>query len=108
MTLGLEMSPSAAQADRAAGLPAPDDIFVLEGRGWSSAAVECEPKVLALASLANLAPPEPVASVGYKSNGNVLVVAGAQPERARRVAERLAGALHVTLLQSAPAPVAGV
>src|SRR6185503_7173020 len=38
-----------------------------------------------------------------KSSGNLLVVAGAQPERARRAAERLADALHVTLLQSAPA-----
>jgi ferredoxin len=108
MTLGLEMSPSAAEADRATGLPVPDDIFVLEGRGWSSAGVECEPKALALASLVNLAPPEAVASVGYKSNGNVLVIAGGNAERARRAAESLAPALHVTLLQSGNAPAARV
>ena len=103
MTLGLEMSPSAAEADRATGLSVPDDLFTLEARGWSSGDVACEPKVLALASLANLAPPEAVASVGYKSSGNVLVVAGEHPERARRAAGRLAEALHVTLLHSGPA-----
>jgi ferredoxin len=106
MTLGLEMSPSAAAADRATGLPVPDDIFVLEGRGWTSTGIECEPKVLALASLENLAPPDPVASVSYKSSGNLLVVAGERAERARRSAERLADALHVTLLQPGGAAAA--
>ena len=101
------MSPSAAEADRATGLPVPDDIFVLEGRGWSAPGVACEPKVLALASLANLAPPEPVASVSYKSSGNLLVVAGERPERARRAAERLAETLHVTLLQPTQATAPG-
>ncbi len=108
MTLGLEMSPSAVEADRATGLPVPDDIFVLEGRGWSSVDVECEPKQLALASLENLAPPEPVASVGYKSSGNLLIVAGEEARRAYRAAERLADALHVTLLQSGPGSAARV
>jgi ferredoxin len=108
MTLGLEMSPSAAEADRATGLPLPDDIFVLEARGWSSAGVACEPKIVALASLANLAPPEPVASVSYKSSGNLLVIAGANAGRARRAAEQLADGLHVTLLQATSAPTAGV
>ena len=84
--------------------PLREDVFALESQGWSSRAEECAPKVFALASLANLEPPDPIAQVGYTSHGNVLVVAGADAERAAGAAARLAGELHVTLLRDSPAP----
>ena len=75
-----------------------DDPLVLEARGWSSASTDCAPKLAALASLVNLAPPDPVARVNYTSRGNLLVIAGDSPERARRCADALSASLHVTLL----------
>jgi ferredoxin len=105
MTLGLEVSSPARAAGTAPGPDFRDDPLALESRGWTCVSTDCEPKLAALASLANLAAPEPVARVSYQSRGNLLVVAGAQPERARRAAEALTGTLHVTLLgASAPSP----
>jgi ferredoxin len=71
---------------------------MLQSWGWSSGPDECAPKIAALASLFNLAAPEPVASVTYQSRGNLLIVAGDSPERAQRAALSLAADLHVTLL----------
>jgi len=102
MTAGQEVTAHARAADRNAGMDLRDDALALESRGWSSASDECGPKIAALASLFNLAPPDPVARVTYQSRGNVLVVAGEQRERARRAASALAGQLHVTLLDSEP------
>jgi ferredoxin len=75
---------------------------VLERQGWSSRAADCAPKISALAALASLAPGEPVPTVSYESHGNLLVIAGPSPERARRAAETLATSLHVTLLADRP------
>ncbi|HUP98534.1 MAG TPA: 4Fe-4S binding protein [Usitatibacter sp.] len=97
MTAGIEMSSSVKLAVDA-GSEIRNDPFTLEGWGWSSRPDECVPKISALASLLNLAPPDAVASVGYKSQGNLLIVAGDEPERARRAAAALASSLHVTLL----------
>ena len=101
MTVGMEVSPPAHAGPRA-GQELRYDPFVLETRGWSSPSAECAPKLAALASLVNLAPPDPVASVSYHSRGNVLVIAGDARDRARRAAEALAAALPVTLLDAAP------
>ena len=68
--------------------------------GWSSRPEECAPKIAALASLVNLAAPDPVASVAYHSRGNLLVIGGDQPQRAALAAQALAGALTVTLLNA--------
>ncbi len=104
MTLGLEVSNPARAAGTAPGPDFRDDPLELESRGWTCVPTDCGPKIAALASLANLAAPEPVARVSYHSRGNLLIVAGNQPERARSAAESLAGTLHVTLLgASAPA-----
>jgi len=104
MTAGIKVS----QPDVRSGIQeadrSPGDAVVSENRGWSSPDVECAPKLAALASLARLAPPEPVASVGYVSRGNALVIAGAQADRARHAAEALSGALHVTLLGDKAGP----
>jgi ferredoxin len=99
------MSP--APAGEAVGLRARDGFVVFESRGWTGAGESCEPKLVALAALAGLAPPPPVPSVGYVSRGNLLVIAGQSQERARAIAAQLAADLHVTVLSSEPAPAAG-
>lgn len=68
----------------------------LEARGWTSRAVDCEPKLRALAALAGLPGDLALPSVTYASKGNALVVGG--DGRAVDAAVRLAGSLPVTLL----------
>jgi len=75
---------------------------VLESQGWSTRADECAPKISAIASLANLEAPAPVASVSYTSHGNVLVIAADANERAAKAAESLSASLAVTLLSPSP------
>ncbi len=70
MTVGHEVSPPALGAGVSAGDDLRDDPFVLESRGWTSDSVDCTPKLLAIASLVNLAVPDAVASVSYNSRGN--------------------------------------
>ena len=77
------------------------ELDVLERQGWSSRPEDCAPKISALASLANLEAPAPVASVSYTSHGNVLVIAGDAPERAMRTAAVLAADLPVTVVAPA-------
>ncbi len=67
-----------------------------ESRGWTPLAVDCTPKIRALEALASLPDVEPVASVGYSSKGNALVIGG--DERAVAAAARLSPSLPVTLL----------
>ena len=104
MTVGFEVSAPAANVGHSGGSEFRDDPLTLESRGWSSHSTDCAPKLAALASLVNLGSPDPVASVSYSSRGNLLVIAGDAPERARRSAETLAGQLHVTLLGQAQNP----
>src|SRR5260221_5607301 len=104
MTSGIEVSSPTSAAGSTAGTRFRDDPFILEGRGWSSPDVACAPKLLALDSLMNLAAPDPVASVSYHSRGNVLVIAGDAPQRARDCAAALAASLPVTLLAGAAFP----
>ncbi len=103
MTVGFESS-SAAPLAAISGSDLRDDLFTLETQGWSSRPEECGPKIAALASLFNLAPPDPVASISYRSRGNLLIVAGDSRERARAAAAALAAQLHVTLLEPKQAP----
>jgi ferredoxin len=98
MSAGFEVPARAEAAGDTPGSGFRQDAFILESRGWSAHAVDCAPKLAALASLANLASPDPIASVGYKSQGNLLVIAGDSIERARRSARELAADLHVTLI----------
>jgi ferredoxin len=104
MTASIDVSPPATVAGSTTGTRLRDEPFVLESRGWSSAETACAPKLHALDSLINLAAPEPVASVSYHSRGNVLVIAGDDPARARDSAEALAASLPVTLLAAQAAP----
>ena len=98
MTAGFEVPARAEAAGDTPGNAFRQDSFILESRGWSSLSTDCEPKLVAIASLANLGTPDPVASVSYRSQGNVLIIAGSSLERARRCAQELAADLHVTLL----------
>lgn len=98
MTAGIDVS-SLARTSEVGGISLPDDVFVLESRGWSSASVACTPKIAALDSLQNLPEPGAVAQVSYVSRGNVLVIEGDAPDRARGAARALASRLHVTLLK---------
>jgi ferredoxin len=99
-------APSSVRDASGSGAGAGSAGFPFETWGWSSRPDDCVPKIAALASLVNLAAPEPVARVSYVSRGNLLVVAGEDPERARRAAAALASHLHVTLL--APQPAAAI
>ena len=106
MTAGFEVSsPACAAGD--AGSAIRDDPFTLQSWGWSSRPENCAPKIAALESLINLAAPDPVARVSYQSRGNLLIVAGDAPERARRAAAELGGRLHVTLLGADPVAASG-
>jgi ferredoxin len=69
--------------------------------------VEATPKIVALAALASAASPEPVPSVSYRSEGNLLIVAGDEPDRATACARALAPTLHVTLLGARIEPADG-
>ena len=102
MTVGLDVL-SPAPGAGIAGSRIRDESFVLESWGWSSRPEECLPKISAIESLVNLGAPDPVASVGYQSRGNVLVIAGDAPARARAAARELASTLHVTFIESAAA-----
>jgi ferredoxin len=104
MTVGYEVPAPASTAAQPTGTGFRDDPLLLESRGWSSLSTDCAPKLSALASLVNLALPDPVASVSYNSRGNLLVIAGDSPDSARRSAENLAAHLHVTLLDREAAP----
>ena len=107
MTVVNGMSASARDAGPRSATAAGEAFRAFEARGWTAEYVECAPKLAALASLDLLAPPEPVASVSYRSRGNLLIVSGDHPERARECAERLARSLHVTLLEPCIGEMAG-
>jgi len=102
MALGIEVS-RPVNAGVGPGTSSGGDALELEIRGWSSLSTPCAPKVDALSSLSQLPPPDPVASVSYRSRGNVLVLAGGDGDRARVLAGRLASSLPVTLLHEGPA-----
>jgi ferredoxin len=71
-------------------------INIREHAGWSKEGANATPKIAALLALAELPEPEPVASVSYKSGGELLIVGPA--EGAIAWAEKLAGQLDVNVL----------
>ena len=71
-------------------------INIREHAGWSKEGASATPKIAALLALAELPEPEPVASVSYKSGGELLIVGPA--ESAIAWAEKLAGQLEVNVL----------
>ncbi|HET6599956.1 MAG TPA: 4Fe-4S dicluster domain-containing protein, partial [Burkholderiaceae bacterium] len=74
-------------------------VNIRETAGWSKDGAAATPKIAALIAAAQLAPPEPVPVVSYRSAGRVLVIGVA--ERALRAAEMLGDKLAVSVLLSA-------
>ena len=73
-------------------------VNVREQAGWSAQAADATPKIAALVALAALPEPEPVPAVEFKSAGQLLVIGPS--EAALDWAQRLAGALEVSVLMT--------
>ncbi len=91
----------AALNDETAGAPPVAErpirfVNIRETAGWSRDAAQATPKIAALLAAAQLPPPEPVPTVGYRSAGRTLVIGPA--EAASRAAAMLGDALDVSLL----------
>ncbi|MCX7142164.1 MAG: 4Fe-4S binding protein [Proteobacteria bacterium] len=71
-------------------------VNIRELAGWSKESRQATPKIAALIALAQLPEPEPLASVGYDSGGQLLIVGPA--EVAVQWAERLKDSLEVNVL----------
>ena len=93
--LFLELASETEGAPSPAGRPI-RFVNIRESGGWSKDAAAALPKMAALIAAAQLAPPDPVATVSYASAGRVLVIGSA--DRAERAAALLADRLDVSLL----------
>ena len=71
-------------------------VNIRETAGWSSEGAAATPKIAALLAIADLPEPEPVPTVSYRSDGNLLVIGPAGA--AIQWAERLKGELEVSVL----------
>ena len=71
-------------------------VNIRETGGWSRDARAATPKLAALIAAAQLAPPDPVATVTYRSGGRCLVIGRA--DAAERAATLLGSELDVSLL----------
>jgi ferredoxin len=71
-------------------------VNVRETGGWSKDAKAATPKLAALIAAAQLPPPDPVATVTYRSTGRCLVIGGA--EAAEQAASMLGDGVRVSLL----------
>lgn len=80
-------------------------VNIRETGGWSRDAKAASPKIAALLALAHLPEPEPVATVGYASQGRVLVVGPL--DAAEQAAALLADALDVTIFSRGPGAAGG-
>jgi len=81
-------------------------VNIRETGGWSRDASAAGPKIAALLAAAHLPEPEPVATVGYRSEGHLLIVGPL--DQAEAVAGLLADALpQITLLSTGPGVAGG-
>ncbi len=71
-------------------------VNIRETAGWSKESAQATPKIAALIALAGLPEPEPVAGVGYRSDGQLLIAGPA--DVAVQWAERLKERLEVSVL----------
>ena len=95
----LHAGAAAAGRNRGRSRPASRSIRfvnIRETAGWSAEASQATPKIAALLAAAALPDPEPVPSVAYKSEGQLLIVGPL--DAALRWAEALRAALSVTVL----------
>ncbi|MDE2276608.1 MAG: 4Fe-4S binding protein, partial [Burkholderiales bacterium] len=75
-------------------------VNIRETAGWSRDTAAPTPKIAALIAAAQLPPPEPVPTIGYRSAGRCLVIGGAAA--AERAATLLADRLIVSVLVTEP------
>ncbi|WP_088285619.1 4Fe-4S binding protein [Ideonella sp. A 288] len=75
-------------------------VNLRETGGWSRDAKEATPKIAALIAAAQLPPPDPVSTIGYKSAGRCLVIGGA--DATERAAAMLVDTLDVVQLIDRP------
>jgi ferredoxin len=85
-------------ANEAGGVRTIRFVNIRETAGWSAEAPRATPKVAALLAAAALPDPDPVAAVGYKSEGQLLIVGPLA--KALRWADALGPALSVTVLST--------
>lgn len=71
-------------------------VNIRETAGWSHEATAAMPKIAALVAAARLPDPEPVPTVGYRSEGRCLVIGPA--DRAEEAAQQLGPGLSVSVL----------
>ncbi|MBE0621599.1 MAG: 4Fe-4S binding protein [Burkholderiales bacterium] len=71
-------------------------VNIRETAGWSKESRQATPKIAALLAVAGLSEPEPVASIGYRSDGQLLIVGPI--DAAIPWAERLKEQLEVNVL----------
>ena len=71
-------------------------VNIREMAGWSAEAARATPKIAALLATASLPDPDPVPSVAYRSEGQLLIIGPLEP--ALRWADALSPALSVTVL----------
>ena len=74
-------------------------VNIRESAGWSRDKASATPKIAALLAMAQLPPPDPVATASYRSEGRCLVVGPA--DAAERAAALLQDRLDVSVLVSA-------
>ncbi|MGO4393801.1 4Fe-4S binding protein [Variovorax sp. M-6] len=80
-------------------------VNIRETGGWSRDARTAMPKIAALLAAASLPEPDPVATVGYASQGRLLII-GALDE-AEKAAALVGDSLEVTILSQGPGMLGG-
>ena len=80
-------------------------VNIRETGGWSQDATQATPKIAALLAAAALPEPEPVASVGYRSEGRLLIVGPL--DEAERAAALVQDVLDVTIFTTGPGNAGG-
>ena len=77
-------------------------VNIREAAGWSAQRDQITPKVAALLAAASLPDPEPVASVDYRSSGEILVIgpSAVALDWARRLSDGSVGQLNVSVLMT--------
>ncbi|MEP6721859.1 MAG: 4Fe-4S binding protein [Variovorax sp.] len=96
-----EQTPGAAEAGSVIRF-----VNIRETGGWSRDARSAMPKIAALLAAAHLPEPEPVATVGYASQGRLLIVGPL--DEAERAAALVGDSLDITIFSQGPGAVGGM
>ncbi|MDM0056271.1 4Fe-4S binding protein [Variovorax fucosicus] len=96
-----EQTPGAAEAGSVIRF-----VNIRETGGWSRDARSAMPKIAALLAAAHLPDPEPVATVGYASQGRLLIVGPL--DEAERAAALVGESLDITIFSQGPGSAGGM